>query len=78
LLAGGESVVLAPKDRSYAEALADQLGPLARTVSVENAIAIGDAVVLALMLDTIMELIPNGQLIDPDQAGAADPAELPA
>ena len=33
--------------------------PLARAASVEDAIAIGDAVILALMLDAIMELIPK-------------------
>ena len=59
LVAGGESVVLAAKDKSNADALADELGPLARAASVENAIDDGDAVVLALWLDTIKELIPQ-------------------
>jgi hypothetical protein len=43
LVAGGESVVLAAKDGSRAEALADELGPLARAASVEDAIAGADA-----------------------------------
>jgi len=59
LVAGGESVVLAAKDEPNAEALAGELGPLARAASVENAIDDGDAVVLALWLDTIKELIPQ-------------------
>jgi 8-hydroxy-5-deazaflavin:NADPH oxidoreductase len=43
----------------YAEALADDLGPLARAASVEDAIAAADTVVLALWLDTTKELIPQ-------------------
>ena len=57
LVAGGEPVVLAAKDESPAQALADELGPLARAASVEDAIAGGgDVVVLALWLDAIKEL----------------------
>ena len=59
LVAGGESVVLAATDRSHVEALAGELGPLARAASVEDAIADGDAVVFAVWLDTMRELIPQ-------------------
>ena len=59
LIAGGESVVLAAKEESNAEALAGELGPLARAASVEDAIAAGDAVVFAVWLDTMRELIPQ-------------------
>jgi 8-hydroxy-5-deazaflavin:NADPH oxidoreductase len=59
LVAGGESVVLAATDQSHAEALAGQLGPLARAASVADAIAGGDAVIFAVWLDTIRELIPQ-------------------
>jgi len=59
LVAGGESVVLAATDQSHAEALAGELGPLARAASVEDAIAGGDAVVFAVWLDTMKELIPQ-------------------
>jgi len=59
LVAGGESVVLAAKDGSRAEALADELGPLAHAASVEDAVAGADAVVFALWLDTIKELVPQ-------------------
>jgi predicted dinucleotide-binding enzyme len=59
LVAGGESVVLAAKEGSNAEALAGELGPLARAASVEDAIVDGDAVVFAVWLDTIRELIPK-------------------
>jgi hypothetical protein len=59
LVAGGESVVLAAADQSQVEALAGELGPLARAASVEDAIADGDAVVFAVWLDTMRELIPQ-------------------
>jgi len=59
LVAGGESVVVAAKDQSRAQALADELGPLAHAASVEDAVAGADAVVFALWLDTIKELIPQ-------------------
>jgi 8-hydroxy-5-deazaflavin:NADPH oxidoreductase len=58
LVAGGESVVLAATDQPHVEALAGELGPLARAASVEDAIAGGDAVVFAVWLDTMRELIP--------------------
>ena len=58
LVAGGESVVLAAKDESNAEAAADELGSLARSASVEDAIAEGDAVVFAVWLDAMKDLIP--------------------
>src|SRR6266851_3620575 len=57
LVDGGEPVVVAAKDESPAKALADELGPLARAASVEDAIAGGDVVVFAVWLDTIKELI---------------------
>jgi 8-hydroxy-5-deazaflavin:NADPH oxidoreductase len=59
LVAGGESVVLAATDQSHVEALAGQLGPLARAASVADAIVGGDAVVFAVWLDTMRELIPQ-------------------
>ena len=59
LVAGGEPVVLAARNRSRAEALADELGPLARAASVDDAIARADAVVLALWLDTSKDLVPD-------------------
>jgi predicted dinucleotide-binding enzyme len=59
LVAGGESVVLAATDQSHVEALAGELGPLARAASVEDAIASGDAVVFAVWLDTMRELLPQ-------------------
>ena len=59
LVAGGESVVLAAKEEPNAKALAGELGPLARAASVEDAIAAGDAVVFAVWLDDMRELIPQ-------------------
>jgi predicted dinucleotide-binding enzyme len=57
LTGGGESVVLAAKDESRAERLAQELGPLARAASVEDAIEGADVVVFAVWLDTIKELV---------------------
>ena len=57
LTAGGESVVLAAKDLSRAQALAEELGPLARAASVADAISGADAVLFAVWLDTMRELI---------------------
>ena len=57
LVGGGESVVLAARDESHAEALAEELGPLARSNSVDYAIATANVVVFAVWLDTIKELL---------------------
>src|SRR6266581_1903609 len=57
LVRGGEPVVLAAKDEANATALAQELGEQARAASVEEAIAEADAVVFAVWLDTIKELI---------------------
>jgi predicted dinucleotide-binding enzyme len=59
LVAGGESVVLAAKDQSRAQALAEELGPLARAASVEDAIDGADTVVLAVWLDVMRQLVPK-------------------
>ena len=56
LVDGGESVVLAANDKSKAQALASDLGPLARAASLDDAIAGADVVVLALWLATTREL----------------------
>ena len=72
LVAGGEPVVLAAKDQSRAQALADELGPLAQAAGVEDAISAADVVVFAVWLDTTKELIAtdarlleNKVVIDP-------------
>src|SRR5690242_19677765 len=65
LVRGGEPVVLAAKDEANAAALAQELGELARATSVEDALAGADAVVFALWLDTIKELIAkHGRLLE--------------
>ena len=65
LVGGGEPVVLAAKDESRAEALAEELGPLARAASVQDAITSADTVVFAVWLDTIKELIAtDGRLLE--------------
>ena len=57
LVRGGEPVVLAARDESGPEAIANELGTLARAASVADAIAEADNVVFAVWLDTIKELI---------------------
>jgi 8-hydroxy-5-deazaflavin:NADPH oxidoreductase len=65
LVAGGEAVVVAAKHESQAKALANELGPNAHAASVEAAIAEADAVVLALWLDDMREVIPQqARLLD--------------
>jgi predicted dinucleotide-binding enzyme len=59
LVRGGEPVVLAAKDETNAAALAQGLGELARAASVEEAIEEADAVVFAVWLDAMKELIPQ-------------------
>ena len=58
LVAGGEPVILTAKDESAPQALAEDLGPLARAASVEDAISAADAVLFAVWLDVMTELIP--------------------
>jgi 8-hydroxy-5-deazaflavin:NADPH oxidoreductase len=57
LASGGEAIVLAAKEDANAEALATELGPLARASSVEDAIGAAETVVFAVWLDTTRELI---------------------
>jgi hypothetical protein len=57
LVNGGEAVVLAAKDESRAQALADELGPLASAASVGDAIDGSDTVVLAVWLDPLKSVL---------------------
>jgi len=59
LVAGDELVVLAAKDQSDAEAVARELGPRASAASVGDAIAGADAVVFALWLDALRDVLPR-------------------
>jgi predicted dinucleotide-binding enzyme len=63
LVAGGEPVVLAAKDKTKAESLAQELGPLAGAASVEDAIAGAEVVVLALWLDAIKDVLARDELL---------------
>lgn len=56
---GGESLILAAQDKDHVQALADDLGPFTRAASVEDAIAGADAVIFALWLDVMREVIPQ-------------------
>ena len=59
LVSGDEPVVLAAKNQSDAEAVAQKLGPRATAASVEDAIADADAVVVALWLDALQDVLPQ-------------------
>ena len=65
LVGGDETVVVAAKDASHADALAQQLGPRARAASVEDAITAADVIVFALWLDDIRDVISeHASLLD--------------
>jgi 8-hydroxy-5-deazaflavin:NADPH oxidoreductase len=65
LVGGEETVVVAAKDASHAEALAQQLGSRARAASVEEAITGADAIVFALWLDDMKDVISeHASLLD--------------
>ncbi|MCZ9881188.1 NADPH-dependent F420 reductase [Arthrobacter sp. B2a2-09] len=59
LVQGGEPVVLAARDQSGAASLAAELGPLASSASVADAVSQADAVLMAVWLDTEKELISD-------------------
>jgi hypothetical protein len=65
LVAGGERVVIAARDQSDAESLAQGLGELASAATVREAIQAADVVVFAVWFDTIKELLEqDGDLLD--------------
>jgi len=59
LVQGGERVILANRDKSKAGKLAAELGDLATSAEVADAIAQSDVVVLALYLDVTRFFIPE-------------------
>jgi hypothetical protein len=59
LVEGGERVILANLHKSKADKLAAELGPLASSAEVGDAIAQSDVVVLALWLDAMRFFIPE-------------------
>jgi predicted dinucleotide-binding enzyme len=65
LVRGGERVVLANRDKSKADKLAAELGDLATSADVADAISKSDVVVLALWLDVMKFFIPEfgGKLV---------------
>ena len=81
LVAGGEPVILTAKGESAPQALAEELGPLARAASVEDAISAANAVLFAVWLDVMTELIPayagllaGKVVIDPSNPVGSDAA----
>src|SRR5258705_1404026 len=65
LVQGGERVILANRDKSKADKLAVELGDLASSAEVGNAIAQSDVVVLALWFDVMKFFISEfgGKLV---------------
>ena len=59
LVQGGERVILANRDKSKADKLAAELGDLATSAEVNEAIAQSDVVLLALYLDVTKFFIPE-------------------
>ena len=67
LVRGGEHVVLAARDGSHAALLTEELGPLATSASLSQAIADADTVVFAVWLDTLAALVAeNAGLLPPE------------
>jgi 8-hydroxy-5-deazaflavin:NADPH oxidoreductase len=64
LVGGGERVALAARDDSHAAALAKELGPLASSAPMSQAIADAHTVVFAVWLDTLTALVAeNNELL---------------
>jgi predicted dinucleotide-binding enzyme len=65
LVKGGERVVLANRNKSKADKLAAELGPLASSAEAGDAISQSDVVVVALWLDVMKFFIPEfgGKLV---------------
>ena len=59
LIQGGERVILANRDKSKADKLAAELGDLATSADVGDAIGKSDVVVLALWLETMKFFVPE-------------------
>ena len=59
LVQGGERVILANRDKSKADKLAAELGDLATSAEVGDAVRKSDVVVLALYLDVLKFFIPE-------------------
>src|SRR6266702_709977 len=59
LVQGGERVVLANRDKSKADKLAVELGDLATSAEVADAISQSDVVVLAVYFDVMKFFIPE-------------------
>jgi hypothetical protein len=85
LAGGGEDVILAAKGTKRPQALADELGPLARAASVEDAIGGVDTVILAVYFTTAREqflpqyahLLAGKVVIDPtNPVGVDEKGEL--
>ena len=79
LVSGSERVVVAAEDRSHAQQLATQLGPLATAVPVRDAISQADTVVFAVWLDALKQLVAqhadvlNGKVVvDPTNPVSLD------
>src|SRR5260370_12129148 len=79
LVSGSERVVVAAEDQSHAQQLATQLGPLATAVPVRDAISQADAVVFAVWLPALKQLVAqhpdvlNGKVVvDPTNPVSLD------
>ncbi|MFF1680382.1 NADPH-dependent F420 reductase [Streptomyces sp. NPDC058256] len=79
LASGGERIVIATRNQAQGQALAEELGPLASSASVADAIAEADTVIFAVWLDTIQEMVkqyadvlPGKIVVDASNPLAAD------
>ncbi|MCQ4122334.1 NADPH-dependent F420 reductase [Rhodococcus tibetensis] len=79
LVSGGERIVIATRNVAQGESLAKELGSLAESASVPDAIAKADTVIFAVWLDTIQDMVqqyadvlPGKIVVDASNPLAAD------
>jgi 8-hydroxy-5-deazaflavin:NADPH oxidoreductase len=84
LVEGGEQVILGARDENHADKLAEELGELATSASVPDAIKAADTVVLGVWFETAENLVPeNAELLegkvvmDPSNPLARDGSGVP-
>jgi glutamyl-tRNA reductase len=79
LVAGGESVIVAARDWTKAQALAKKLGSKAEATSIEDAVKKADVVILGMWFETIKEVVVANRaslvgkvIVDPSNPIAPD------
>jgi hypothetical protein len=79
LVAGGENVIVAVRDRAKAQAFADKVGGKVEAMSTEDAVKKADVLILGLWFETIKEFVAANRaslvgriIVDPSNPIALD------